>query len=177
MPDEPRHTKRAWLAVLLAAVAGFVDVVTYLYLAGLLAAPMTGNTVRVGLGIGTGQWSLAEQRLQAIPLFVLGVMVVVLLCELAALRHEGHVSVALPLGLEWLLLGAFWAVSTRLARDGALQLDTPWQYTCSWPVPWGRWGSRRRRSDVWATSPCARPSSPACWPPSRKLYWARADTE
>ncbi|HLI25682.1 MAG TPA: YoaK family protein [Chloroflexota bacterium] len=129
MPDEPRATVRAWLAVLLAAVAGFVDVVAYFYLAGLLAAPMTSNTVRVGLAIGTGQWPLAAQGVQAIPLFLLGVMGGALLCELAARRCEGQMSVVLPLGVEWLLLATFWAAGSQLSRDGALPLEAPWQST------------------------------------------------
>lgn len=70
----------------LAWVAGYVDAVGFLTLAGLFVAHMSGNTVRLGVFAGDGDWSLGAQRLVPIVFFTLGVMGGIALVE--ALRRR-----------------------------------------------------------------------------------------
>jgi Protein of unknown function (DUF1275) len=52
----------------LAWVGGYVDAVGFLTLAGLFVAHMSGNTIRLGVFVGDGEWGLAAQRL--VPILV-----------------------------------------------------------------------------------------------------------
>lgn len=61
------------LAVVLAAVAGFVDVVGYLTLHHLFTAHMTGNTSKLGVALGHGNLNTALPLAVAPPLFVAGI--------------------------------------------------------------------------------------------------------
>ena len=55
----------------LAVVAGYVDAVGFLTLAGLFVAHMSGNTVRLGVFVGEDDWNLAAQRLVPIIVFTM----------------------------------------------------------------------------------------------------------
>ena len=55
-------------------------------LAGLFVAHMSGNTVRLGVFVGEGDWSLAAQRLVPIIVFTIGVAGGIALVE--ALRRR-----------------------------------------------------------------------------------------
>jgi len=61
------------LALVLAAVAGFVDVVGYLTLHHLFTAHMTGNTSKLGVALGRGHLSAALPLAVAPLLFVAGI--------------------------------------------------------------------------------------------------------
>lgn len=67
--------EKALLAVVLAAVAGFVDVVGYLALFGIFTAHMSGNSAAFGAAVGRG--IVAEVALRGLPIlfFVVGVAV------------------------------------------------------------------------------------------------------
>ena len=78
------------LAFPLAVVAGYVDAVGFLTLAGLFVAHMSGNTVRLGVFVGDGDWSLAAQRLVPIIVFTIGVAGGIALVE--ALRRRSAFS-------------------------------------------------------------------------------------
>jgi len=54
-------------------VAGDVDAVGLLTLAGLFVAHMSGNAVRLGALVGDTAWSLAAQRMVPIIVFTVGV--------------------------------------------------------------------------------------------------------
>ena len=88
--DQSRHrdpTRAAYgVAFPLAVVAGYVDAVGFLTLAGLFVAHMSGNTVRLGVFVGDGDWSLAAQRLVPIIVFTIGVAGGIALVE--ALRRR-----------------------------------------------------------------------------------------
>jgi uncharacterized membrane protein YoaK (UPF0700 family) len=56
----------------LAWVAGYVDAVGFLTLAGLFTAHMSGNTARLGVFVGDGDWRFAAQRLVPILFFTSG---------------------------------------------------------------------------------------------------------
>jgi uncharacterized membrane protein YoaK (UPF0700 family) len=58
MPAEARHHPRGDLraATLLAASAGFLDAFVFLRVTSTFVANMSGNLVRVGIGLGEGHW-------------------------------------------------------------------------------------------------------------------------
>ncbi|HLX68847.1 MAG TPA: YoaK family protein [Verrucomicrobiae bacterium] len=99
------------IAVVLAWVAGFVDVVGYLALCQVFVAHMSGNTVGAAARLATGQWAELWRRVFPIPVFVLGVFSGALAARIA--QGGGIRSRFAPsFILEALLLAAF-AVLTR----------------------------------------------------------------
>ena len=61
-----------WPAILLAAVADFVDALGYVGLAHLFTAHLTGNAAAIGAHLGQGHWTESLLRLTPLPAFVLG---------------------------------------------------------------------------------------------------------
>lgn len=100
----------------LAWVAGYVDAVGFLTLAGLFVAHMSGNTVRLGVFVGSGDWSLAAQRLVPIVVFTLGFAGGVALVE-SLRRRSTQAPAARLLGIEAILLLAFMLMG-RTVLDG-----------------------------------------------------------
>ena len=106
------------MAFPLAWVAGYIDAVGFLTLAGLFVAHMSGNTVRLGVFAGGGDWSLAAQRLVPIVVFTLGAVVGIALCE--ALGRRSIPVAARVLGIEAVLLLVFMLVGRAvLGSDSA----------------------------------------------------------
>ena len=104
------------LAFPLAVVAGYVDAVGFLTLAGLFVAHMSGNTVRLGVFVGDGDWGLAAQRLVPIIVFTIGVAAGIALVE-ALRRRSAPAPAARVLGVEAVLLLGFMLVG-RIVLDG-----------------------------------------------------------
>ena len=119
--------EKAWLAVLLAWVAGIVDAVGYLTLFRLFTAHMSGNSVEMGLRLGQGDWAEALRRAVPIPLFVLGVALGAALSEAAA-RRGMRSTFALVLALEAALLLTFMLYGSGSLRGGAFPSTTDWTY-------------------------------------------------
>ena len=72
-PDEGMTVaRRHALVVVLAVVSGATDAVGFLGLGGAFTSVMTGNMVLLGLGAGTGDWTLAARAALAIAAFVGG---------------------------------------------------------------------------------------------------------
>jgi uncharacterized membrane protein YoaK (UPF0700 family) len=109
----------------LAWVAGYVDAVGFLTLAGLFVAHMSGNTVRLGVFVGDGDWSLAAQRLVPIVVFVLGVVGGLALVE--ALQRRSAPAPARVLSIEAALLLVFMLVG-RAVLDGRGAPAGTWDY-------------------------------------------------
>ena len=63
-----------WMAVLLAALAGYVDSIGFLQLGGLFVSFMSGNTTRMAAGLAQGDWRLAGTAGLILLLFVSGAM-------------------------------------------------------------------------------------------------------
>ena len=63
-----------WMAVLLAALAGYVDSIGFLHLGGLFVSFMSGNTTRMAAGLAQGDWRLAGTAGLILLLFVSGAM-------------------------------------------------------------------------------------------------------
>jgi uncharacterized membrane protein YoaK (UPF0700 family) len=114
------------LAFPLAVVAGYVDAVGFLTLAGLFVAHMSGNTVRLGVFVGDGDWSLAAQRLVPIIVFTIGVAGGIALVE-ALRRRSAPAPAARVLGVEALLLLGFMLVG-RAVLDGHGAAGGSWDY-------------------------------------------------
>jgi uncharacterized membrane protein YoaK (UPF0700 family) len=109
----------------LAWVAGYVDAVGFLTLAGLFVAHMSGNTVRLGVFVGGGDWSLAVQRFVPIVFFTLGVVFGIALCE--ALSRRSTPAPARVLGLEAALLLVFMLVGRAVVGSGSTPAGS-WDY-------------------------------------------------
>ncbi|WP_066800294.1 YoaK family protein [Sphingomonas soli] len=62
------------IAILLAALAGFVDAIAFTSLGGFFASFMSGNSTRLGVGLGGGGMYEASMALALIMSFVCGVM-------------------------------------------------------------------------------------------------------
>lgn len=70
----PQSDKNAiWPAVLLAAIAGFVDAFGYLVLSHLFVAHMSGNSAALGAFLGARHWHEAVLRAAPLPAFMAGV--------------------------------------------------------------------------------------------------------
>ena len=94
-------------AVLLAALAGFVDALAYLDLGGFFASFMSGNTTRLGVGIATADHASAKTAGALICAFICGVMIATMLSMRFARRRKPVVmlAVAVLLGLAALVTG------------------------------------------------------------------------
>ena len=96
-----------WLALLLAALAGYVDSLGFLHLGGVFVSFMSGNSTRLAVSLAEGRWQAAGAVAGVLALFVLGAMLGALVAG-----GEGARSRSRVLAVEaWLLGGA--AVAAR----------------------------------------------------------------
>lgn len=102
----PSERKKAWLALLLACIAGSVDAIGYLTLLHLFTAHMSGNSAAFSAHLGQGDWSRAIFRLLPIPVFVVGVFAGAALGEIA-MRRGVRSPMAAAFAVEAALLFAF----------------------------------------------------------------------
>jgi uncharacterized membrane protein YoaK (UPF0700 family) len=107
------------LALALAWVAGSVDAIGYLTLAGLFTAHMSGNSARLGVRLGQGDLSTAVPLVVAVALFVLGVALGATIGELAARRRVESVAAVLLL-VQAALLAGFLAFAETALRETAV---------------------------------------------------------
>ncbi|HBV13129.1 MAG TPA: DUF1275 domain-containing protein, partial [Brevundimonas sp.] len=63
-----------WLALLLAALAGYVDSLGFLHLGGVFVSFMSGNSTRLAVSLAEGRWQAAGAVAGVLALFVLGAM-------------------------------------------------------------------------------------------------------
>ncbi|MEH6663982.1 MAG: YoaK family protein [Brevundimonas sp.] len=83
-----------WMAVLLAALAGYVDSIGFLQLGGLFVSFMSGNTTRMAAGLAQGDWRLAGTAGLILLLFVAGAMLGALVAAGAGPRSRSRVLTA-----------------------------------------------------------------------------------
>ncbi|MGH9031576.1 MAG: YoaK family protein [Acidimicrobiia bacterium] len=113
------------LAYLLAPVAGFVDAVGFITLAGIFVANMSGNTVRFAVDVGQGEWGDALTRGVPVLFFVVGVALAI--GVVSAIGRRVTPSTLMPLlTVEVVLVAAFMLVGTlvfegRLATGNSAQ--------------------------------------------------------
>ncbi len=63
------------LAIVLLAIAGFVDAIGFMFLGGLFISFMSGNSTQFAIGLGRASWRLAAPAGALVGLFVVGVVV------------------------------------------------------------------------------------------------------
>ncbi|HLV80544.1 MAG TPA: YoaK family protein [Chthonomonadaceae bacterium] len=97
---------KAWLAVALAWVAGYVDIIGWIMLSHVYTSHMTGNTASLGHALAAGEGQKALAYGIPIPCFVLGLIAGAFILQIGK-RRRIHSTLALVLGLEALLLGLF----------------------------------------------------------------------
>jgi uncharacterized membrane protein YoaK (UPF0700 family) len=98
-----RVREKAWVAVTLALVGGFVDAVGYITLLGVFIAHMSGDSAAMGAHFGQGKVMAGLARAAPIPLFVIGVAGGAIVIEELA-RRGVRSTAAVVLGLEACLL-------------------------------------------------------------------------
>jgi uncharacterized membrane protein YoaK (UPF0700 family) len=90
--------------ILLAVAAGCVDAVSYLGLGGVLTAAMTGNTVLLGLAVGSGELRAAARSCIALAGFMLGAMLAADITGRGARRLPWSRTVTAAFVLELIVL-------------------------------------------------------------------------
>ena len=124
----------AWLAVLLAGVAGSVDAIGYLTLSKLFTAHMSGNSAAMGAFVGIGEWANARHRLLPIPFFVLGIATGAFLAELAVRKRvRSPFALVLTGQAALLLLYLLWG-SARM-RHGTVAEGSWWEFAALVGLP------------------------------------------
>jgi len=105
-------TWKQQLAIALAAVAGFVDVVGYLTLHHLFTAHMTGNTSKLGVALGHGDLS-AALPLAVVPFLFMAGIAAGTTCVVAGRRWAA-------LALQAALVAAYMAYGSTVVRHGTV---------------------------------------------------------
>lgn len=119
------------LAALLASLAGYVDAVGFLELGGFFVSFMSGNSTRLGVGLGEQAWATAAMAGGLIALFVTGVVAGVLagpegwrwrrpvvLAIVAALLAAAAASWSLGGPVAVFVAPAMGAINAVFQRDG-----------------------------------------------------------
>lgn len=82
------------IAILLAALAGFVDALAFTSLGGFFASVMSGNSTRLGVGIGTGVAGDALTAGALVLSFVSGVILATVILRAAPAAQKAAVMAA-----------------------------------------------------------------------------------
>lgn len=103
-PEEACGILKFAVAVFLTWIAGFVDAVGYLTFARVYTANMSGNSVALGIALGSHQWMSSFFRLWPILLYVIGLFLGRLLVAIGVERGTRRVA-CVGFGCEVALLG------------------------------------------------------------------------
>jgi uncharacterized membrane protein YoaK (UPF0700 family) len=114
---------KAWIAVLLAWAAGFVDATGWLVLIHVYTSHMTGNTASFAADIAQGKWNEAFHHGWVILPFLGGLLYSAAITQ-AARRRGFHSSFATALVTELLLLAAFVAFGSRYFHSEQLAMPS-----------------------------------------------------
>lgn len=115
-------TQQARLAITLAWVAGYTNIVALLT-CGHVTSHVSGTTSDVGRGVATGSWGLAGFSLWLLMTFFLGAALSGLATEFGRRRNWESIYV-LPMAIEALLLALF-AVGVELHEFGTTERGLP----------------------------------------------------
>jgi len=122
----PGHFK-ALVAIALAWVAGFADVVSWLVLAHIYTSHMTGNTASFSLNLSRDNMVEALGHLWPIVPFVAGLIYSASTTAIAR-RRGFHSSFAIALATQVVLLIAFVALGTSLLSGADLSSPPGWRF-------------------------------------------------
>jgi uncharacterized membrane protein YoaK (UPF0700 family) len=146
------NKKTYTLAVLLAALAGYVDALGFISIGGFFVSFMSGNSTRLGIALSSGDFSVIIIPLCLIFLFVVGVVAgslmghfshgrrfvsimsfVTLMLGVAALLHEsaGHLQ---AMAATVIAMGA---INTLFERNGEVSIAVT--YMTGTLVRMGQW--------------------------------------
>ena len=101
----------AAVAVALAALAGFVDAVAWIELAGFFASFMSGNSTRLGIALAGGDWVAARLAGALIMMFLSGVIAATVIGHRYAGRHKAPVMLLVTAALCVGALAAWWGLA------------------------------------------------------------------
>ncbi|PVX28195.1 YoaK family protein [Sphingomonas pokkalii] len=125
------------LAILLAALAGFVDALAFTSLGGFFASFMSGNSTRLGVGLGSGSPHDAAIAASLVMSFVAGVILSSVIVRARPRRHQPVVMAVVTLLLALaagtamvapgpivllLMAGAMGAENGVFQRDGEVTI-------------------------------------------------------
>ena len=113
-----------WRALALVVIAGFVDSVGFLALAGTFVAFMSGNTSAGGALTGTLDLARAARQLFPLPLFVAGIYLGALAVQAAPPEGQRR-RYALVLAVECGLIAMVLVAATAAGVRGVVPLDPP----------------------------------------------------
>ncbi|MDB6064584.1 MAG: hypothetical protein JWR26_792 [Pedosphaera sp.] len=119
--------EKAWLALLLAWVAGFADAVGFVTLIHIFTSHISGNTVTMGVHLGHHEWNEAFHSAYPIPLFLLGFFAGAVL-ETIAKRNGIRRRLSLGLVVEVALLLVFMLYGSRVADSDQLRAHPAWEF-------------------------------------------------
>lgn len=95
------------LLLLLAAVAGYTDAISYVALGQVFAANMTGSTVLLGISLAQRDWTFAARAGVALGGFLVGVVIGAVLTGRRQVGETWPRAVTLALGVEAFILAVF----------------------------------------------------------------------
>ena len=90
----PAKPPAAWLAPLLAGIAGFVDTTGFIVFAGVFLAHVTGNFVVLGATLSGQEHGSSALKLAVLPLFIVGVAIGWLIVRRAPARCARRIATA-----------------------------------------------------------------------------------
>lgn len=92
------------IAILLTALAGYVDAIGYLTFAKIYTANMSGNSVAVGIGLGGANWPQFAERIWPVALYVVGIFAGRILIEVGGRKKVRRIA-SVGFALEIILIG------------------------------------------------------------------------
>lgn len=114
-----------WLAFLLAAIAGIVDVAGYIALGGIFTAHVSGDTVKAADALAHGAWQSALQHFAPLLFIVIGYLIGGTVIKLATMR-EWRYWFSIGALVEAAFLGLFAIGHARLAGSSLSYVPTGW---------------------------------------------------
>lgn len=113
---EPENDERAlsraysWVPLALAGIAGAVDGIGYVVVFNVFTSHMSGNTVRMAVELGRGDWAGSWKHFEPIVAFFIAVCIGLAIADTLAARNINRLFSTVAL-LECVLLAAFFAVA------------------------------------------------------------------
>lgn len=113
------------MAVLLAAVSGFVDAFVYLRVYPVFTANQSGNLVLAGIAVGEGEWGVAGVCAVSIACYIIGAALVIAAFDRD--RVAGRARLRAALGTEVVVLIVLVLVGTVFGRGRSVShvVDAP----------------------------------------------------